>query len=645
MSGQVIAPYGTWASPITADLIVSKTVGLAEPSLRGASLYWIEQRPDEAGRSALVQRDAAGLVRDVLPAPYNARTRVHEYGGGAYLVVGHQVYFTHLADQRLYVAEEREVPEPLTEPGELRYADLIFDRWHERLICVREDHRVADLEPISTIAAISLRATDRGRQSVLVSGADFYSSPRLSPDGRRIAWLAWQHPNMPWDGTELWMAGLAADGTLVDPRPIAGGPEESITQPRWSPDGTLYFISDRSGWWNLYRMVDGAARALAAVEAEFAGPQWQFGESSYGFGPTGDIICTYMQNGVSHLGRIAAGSSLQEIACPYTQIGALKVRGDRCVLLASSPLELPAIVGLDLRFGTFETVQRSGRVSIEPDNISVGEPIEYPSGDNRCAHAFYYAPKNARYRGPENELPPLLVTSHGGPTSSTHNGLKLGIQYFTGRGCAVLDVNYGGSSGYGRSYRERLNGQWGVVDVDDCANGALYLANQGRVDRRRMAIRGGSAGGYTTLAALAFRAVFSAGASQFGVSDLEALAADTHKFESRYLERLIGPYPECRALYQARSPIHAVEQLSCPMIFFQGLDDRVVPPDQAERMVEALRQKRLPVAYLGFAGEQHGFRQAKNIKRALEAELYFYSKVFGFGLAETIEPVTIDNLP
>jgi dipeptidyl aminopeptidase/acylaminoacyl peptidase len=647
LTAKTVCPYGAWGSPVTSELIVAKTIGLREVTLAGEAVYWLEMRPEENGRCVVVRRGPDGALTDQNPAPFNARTRVHEYGGGAYLVRpdSPEVYFSNFSDQRLYRVRAGGIPEAITPEGELRYADAVLDRGRERLICVREDHTEAGGEPQNTLVAVSLAPGTGAGVRVLASGADFYSSPRLSPDGRHLTWISWDHPNMPWDGTDLWLAPVLADGGLGQAERIAGGPAESIFQPEWSPSGTLYFVSDRSGFWNLYRRRDGQVKAVCPAQAEFGVPQWVFRKSTYAFASEPRIVCTFTREGISHLAILDTETgALEVIETPYTHIEAIQSDGHRAVFLASSPTDFAAIVALDLESRERIVLRRSSTLSLEPDFISTGEPIEFPTASGNTAHGFFYAPQSGECIGPPEERPPLMVVSHGGPTGQADNGLRVGIQFFTTRGFAVLDVNYGGSSGFGRAYRQRLDGQWGVVDVDDCVYGARYLADRGWVDGERLAIRGGSAGGFTTLAALTFRDVFKAGASHFGVSDLEALAQHTHKFESRYLERLIGPYPERADLYRARSPIHAVLRLACPVIFFQGLEDRVVPPEQAEKMVEALRQKKLPVAYLAFPGEQHGFRQAETIKRVLDAELYFYSRVFGFKPADPLEPVPIDNL-
>ena len=639
-----LSPYGSWKSPITSDLIVAGSIGLGQIKLDRSDIYWSESRPAEGGRSVIMQRSLDGTTERT-PPPFNARTRVHEYGGGSFLVADGVGYFSNFGDQRLYRQSANATPVPLTSAESLRYADATLDPFHDRLICIREDHRVADKEAVNTIVAVPLSEPE-AEQTILASGHDFYASPSLSPDGTWLSWISWNHPNMPWDGTDLWVAQIQPDGSLSNPQHIAGGTDESIFQPEWSPDGVLYFISDRTGWWNFYRWhPQGTVESVFTLDAEFGLPQWVFGMSTYGFADRDRILCTYTQNGISHLATLDLTSrELASISCPYTSIAGLQVTHNQAAFVGGSATEPSAIVRFDLASQTFEVLQRASELAIDPSYLSAPDAIEFPTENGLTAHALYYAPKNRDYTAPTEERPPLLVKSHGGPTASTSASLSLGIQYWTSRGFAVLDVNYGGSTGYGRAYRQRLNGQWGIVDVDDCVNGANYLAKQGNVDGDRLVIAGGSAGGYTTLCALTFHNTFKAGASYYGVSDLKALAEDTHKFESRYLDSLIGAYPEQKDLYDARSPITAVDRLACPVIFFQGDEDKIVPPNQAEMMVKALRDKGIPVAYVLFEGEQHGFRKAENIKRALDGEFYFYSRVFEFHPAEQIDAVAIDNL-
>ncbi len=640
-----IRPYGSWKSPITSALIVSRSVGLFQPKIDGEDIYWVEMRPYEGGRNVIVRLDQLGVRTDVNPPPFNARTRLHEYGGGDYAVRNGLVCFSNFADQRVYRCSPGSAPQSITPEAALRYADTIFDEHRARLICVREDHTTTGKESVNTLIGLKLDGSQNAGDD-LVSGSDFYSSPRLSPDGSRLAWLSWDHPNMPWDETELWVGDVAGDGSLATTRRLAGGHGESIFQPEWSPDGTLYFVSDRTGWWNLYRVQPNQeVEPVTEMDAEFGVPQWVLGLSTYAFEFAERIICTCSQLGMSRLARIDTKSRrIEFIDTGYTDISYVRATPGRAVFRAGSPAHPLSIMKLDLTTGNFETLRRSNDLEIDPGYLSVPRTIEFPTEDGKTAHAFFYPPRNKDCRAPENELPPLLVKSHGGPTSAASSAQSLSIQYWTSRGIAVLDVNYGGSTGYGRAYRDRLKDKWGIVDVDDCVNGARYLVNRGEVDQNRLMITGGSAGGYTTLCALTFRNTFQAGASHYGVSDAEALAVETHKFESRYLDGLFGPYPERRVVYFERSPINFTGRLSCPVIFFQGLEDKVVPPNQAERMVEALRKKGIPVAYVSFEGEQHGFRQAKNIQRALDGELYFYSRVFGFELAEEVEPVEIDNL-
>jgi len=583
------------------------------------------------------------MVTDVLPPPFNARTRVHEYGGGAFTVNNGEIYFSNFKDRRVYRLVPGSEPEPITMNEQMRYADGEVDRQRNCMICVREDHTMAGREAVNALVTLKLTGDNDGQ--VLVSGNDFYSSPRLSPDGSRLAWLTWNHPNMPWDGTELWVGEFESEGTLGGTKLVAGGSSESIFQPEWSPEGVLHFISDRTGWWNLYRWREDDVEALCKMDVEFGSPQWLFGMSTYGFVAEDTIMCRYEEQGFSHLALLnTMTGKLHTIETPYSTISNVWVGTGYVVFIGGSTSESTTIVRLDLDTSHLEVLRRSSSVKVDAGYFSTPQAIEFPTEQGLTAHAFFYPPRNQDYIGTADERPPLIVYSHGGPTGFSSNTLDLGIQYWTSRGFAILDVNYGGSTGFGREYRQRLEGQWGIIDVDDCINGARYLVQHGLVDGKRLAIAGGSAGGYTTLAALTFRNIFKAGASYFGLSDLEAFAQDTHKFESRYLSRLVAPYPERRDLYIERSPIRFLDQLSCPVIFFQGLDDKIVLPNQAELMVEALRTKGVPVAYLAFEGEGHGFRLAENIKRALEAELYFYASIFGFESADVMEPVQIDNL-
>jgi dipeptidyl aminopeptidase/acylaminoacyl peptidase len=639
-----LAPYGSWKSPITAELYASGYVGVSEPSFDGDQICWKEMRPKEGGRSVLVQRSPEGTLTEITPKKFNVRTTVHEYGGGDYIIHGGKVYFSNFKDQRLYAQIAGSQPSPLTPPGlDLRYADGIVDSKRNRLILIREDHTTKTSQATNTIVSIDL--IDGGAGEILVSGNDFYSNPRLNPDSSRLAWLTWNHPNMPWDGTELWVGKLGSDGLISEKKLVAGGTEESIFQPEWSPDGILYFVSDGTGWWNLCRSKDDKIEALNPVEAEFGQPQWVFRQRTYAFESTRMILCSYIVRGASYLARLNANTgSLDEMPIPYTDIYDVLVGSGYALLLAGSPTSSLSLVKLDLKTLETEVLRKTTDDIIDPAYISIPENIKFPTEHKKTAHAFYYRPKNKDYISPAKERPPLLVMSHGGPTASAGTTLRYGIQFWTSHGIAVVVVNYGGSTGYGRNYRKRLEGNWGIVDVEDCVNAARHLVKRGDVDAKRLAITGGSAGGYTALCALTFRDFFRAGASYFGVSDLEALFEGTHKFESHYGERLVGPYPERLDLYHERSPINYVDRISCPIILFQGLEDKVVPPDQSSKFYDAVRKKGLPTAFITFEEEQHGFRKAENLKRSIEAELYFYSKVFGFKPADPIEPVRIENL-
>ncbi len=636
------APYGCWASPITGDVIVSGTLRLGEVALNSGNAYWLEGRPAEAGRVVLMRQDASGTMQELTPAPFNVRTRAHEYGGGALAVQGETIVFSNFADNLLYQMDAGGAPRAITADSNCYYADMQFDTARERLIAVREDHRATG-EAINTLVAVALGG---GQDDVvLAEGHDFYSTPRISPDGTQIAFLGWDHPNLPWDGTTLYLAGFAADGSLTDVRAVLGGPDESIYQPEWSPDGVLHAVSDRTGWWNIYRYDGEQWRNLAPLDAEFGQPQWVFGMRSYGFTSPDDLLCVVIQDGSERLMHLDATSgTLTHLLPEYTSFDYVVVSDGQAVFQAASPTRPVAVMRLELASGAAQALRAGSSVQIDERYFSIPEQIAFETTGGQTAYAIYYAPKNPDFAAPDGELPPLLVRSHGGPTGAASTAFSLSIQYWTSRGFAFVDVNYGGSTGYGREYRQRLNGNWGIVDVDDCVNAAKSLAARGLADPDRLAIDGGSAGGYTTLSALTFRDTFKAGCSLFGISELEVFAKDTHKFESRYLDTLVGPYPERKDIYYERSPINYVDQLNCPMILIQGLDDKIVPPNQAEMMRDAVRHKELPVAYIAFEGEGHGFRKAANIKRALEAELYFFGRVFGFTPADTIEPVEIDNM-
>jgi dipeptidyl aminopeptidase/acylaminoacyl peptidase len=700
------APFGSWPSPITADLVVQASVSLGGPAFGGGDLWWSELRPAEGGRVQIVRKalDAGPEgARDVLPEGFSARTRVHEYGGGAWWLHGETLFFANWADQRLYRLDPGAAPVALTpEPGSphaLRYADGIVTPDGRWVVCVREVHGM----PGATEARNQLVALpSTGGEPVVLVGQeagttpvpDFVSDPRLSPDGH-LCWLQWFHPDMPWDATELWVADLTEqDGIPVLGRPerVAGGPGISVSQPRWGPAGRLWFVSDHrpagipgpadeDGWWTLY-VYPGRGRPgpddrpvvmTHKPEAEFGGPQWVFGQASYAVaepwvvpndatpatadpdaGPDADAeipqwLAVRRQHGRDVLAAGPGGGDDFDQLTNVEQVAA--GAGGTFALVGGSFTAEPQVFTLRRAGGAEDplhyelVVERPARdLGIGPAWFSEPEHVTFPVGDGAVAHALFYAPANPEVNGPEGERPPLIVLSHGGPTAAARPQLSLALQFWTSRGFAVVDVNYRGSTGYGRPYREALNGAWGIVDVDDCLAAARHLAAEGRVDGRRLLIRGSSAGGYTTLQALTGHDDFAAGTSLYGVADLEALARDTHKFESRYTDRLVGPYPEARATYVERSPLTHADRLATPLLILQGLEDEIVPPAQAEMMVDALRAKRIPFAYLTFPGEQHGFRQAATIRRALEAELYFYGRVLGFTPADDLEPVPIEFL-
>jgi dipeptidyl aminopeptidase/acylaminoacyl peptidase len=625
----VIAPYGSWRSPLDAAAVAAGGVGLSSPAWGDdGSIWWLERRPQDQGRSTLV-RDGA----DVTPAGVNVRTRVHEYGGGAWLLHGETAFYSEYADQRLYRLDPGAEPVAITPESDaaVRYADARATADGARLVCVRETH--TDGPPANEI--VVLPADGVGDPVVLASGRDFYSFPRISPDGTTLAYTCWDHPNMPWDGSELWVAPL--DPPEAGER-VAGGPGESIWQPEWDPDGRLHWVSDRTGWWQLYREGE---QLTAEDGAEVGYPQWLFGGSTYAFLADGTIAAIRTRDGEESLCLVRDGR-LDEVGLPYTQYGsfpALHARGDELLFVAGSPEAEPALIRWSAEAGA--TVVRAPGEAPAAGLISRPRRLDFATSGGATAHAFFYPPANPDYAGPAGERPPLIVQIHGGPTGHSPPSCDTEILYWTSRGIGVVDVNYRGSSGYGRAYRDALQGEWGVADTDDCIAAARALVEAGEVDGDRLAIHGGSAGGYTTLCALVFHDLFAAGASYYGVADAETLAHDTHKFESRYLDGLIGPYPETADLWRARSPIHFADRLNAAVILFQGLEDEVVPPAQAETMVAALAANGVPHAYRAFEGEQHGFRRAETIVASLEAELSFYAQIFGFEPAGAIEPVEI----
>ena len=633
VAAKSIRPYGSWPTPLSADRIAAGALRLGFPRLDAGWVYWLEGRPNESGRQVIVRARPGGASEDVTPADQSTRTLVHEYGGGDYGVAAGRIVHAEMSEQRVWLREAGpRAAGRLLSAGGARYADFDFSPDGRWIAAVEERAREGN-EPENRIVVFDLDGDPEAPPAprVVAAGHDFVSFPRFSPDGGQLAYTAWEHPGMPWDGTRLFLQRWGEKGPEGPPACVAGGERESIFQPGFSPDGTLTFVSDRSGWWNLARIEDGVRRESCPLEAEFGRPQWVFGMSTWAYEDADTILCCVSRGGSDRLCRLElANGRLVDLELPYQSVVNVRVDEGEAVFVGAASDRAAAVCHLDLQTSVVQELRRSFAFDLDPAAVSLPEPIEFETTGGRTAYAFFYPPTHPDCQGPKDERPPLLVKSHGGPTAATAPVLNLAVQYWTSRGFAVVDVNYGGSTGYGRAYRERLRGQWGVVDVDDCVNAALHLAREGRVDRERLAISGGSAGGYTTLCALTFRDVFRAGASHYGIGDLEALARDTHKFESRYTDGLVGPYPERADLYRERSPIHFTERLSCPVAFFQGLEDRVVPPNQAEAMVQALARRGIPHAYVTFPGEQHGFRQAANIRTALEGELYFYASIFGF---------------
>jgi len=625
-----VLPFGSWPTELSAERILAGALRLGFPQIDRGWVYWLEGRPGEGGRQAVVRSRPGQAAEDVTPSDENVRTLVHEYGGGDFRVQSGWLVYAEMAEQRVWLrALDDSAATRLLSEGGPRYADFAFSPDGRWIAAVEEAARPAG-EPENTIVAFDLEGS--APPVPIASGHDFVSFPRFSPDGSRLVYTAWNHPNMPWDGTRLFEQPFGPEGPVGEAVLVAGGDEESIFQPGFSPDGVLTFVSDRSGWWNITR-IDGRGRLESPCprEEEFGKPQWVFGMSTWAYADEQSLLCSVGSRGVDRICRLdLASGELLDLGLPYSNAVGLAVEGTTACLVAGGPERPTAVCHFDIGAGSLVELRRSIDLELPETSISRPQAIEFETEGGLAAHAFFYPPVNPDFTGPADELPPLLVKSHGGPTSATVPVLNLSIQYWTSRGFAVVDVNYRGSSGYGRVYRERLREKWGIADVEDCVNAARQLAQEGRVDPGRLAISGGSAGGYTTLCALTFHDVFRAGASHYGIGDLEALARDTHKFEARYLDGLVGPYPETADRYRDRSPIHFTHQLACPVIFFQGLDDKVVPPNQAEAMVEALSKRGIRYAHVTFPGEQHGFRRSENIRTALEGELYFYARVFGF---------------
>jgi dipeptidyl aminopeptidase/acylaminoacyl peptidase len=642
---KAVSPYGLWPSQIDAKEVARQATAYDAVHTSGVAVYWLETRPSQDGRAVVVRWTGDAGAADAVPARFDVGSRVHEYGGGAYLPAGRTLFACSQSNQRLYRIDEERDPVPITPepptPASLRYADLRLVSSGALLVCVRERHQ--DGQVVNELVA--LPADGSADPWVVAGGHDFYAAPRPSPDGRRLAWLTWDRPCMPWDGADLWVADLGRDGRLGPARHVAGGPQESVVQPEWNPEDILHFVSDRSGWWNLYRECQGQIEPLLPMTAEFADAPWELDYSSYAFVGDGRIACRYREHGSDRLGLLDPGTGrLTDLPIPYTSVKPyLRAVGDRLAFIGASPTASSAVALLQAPTGHLD-VLAGAEVSLDLAWVSVPQPIEFPSRDGQTAHALYYSPTNPEVTGPADARPPLLVQAHPGPTADAKARLDLRIQFFTSRGFAVVDVNYAGSTGYGRGYRERLTGQWGILDVADCLDAARSLVQAGEVDRRRLVISGESAGGLTALCALASDELFAAGASRFGIADLETFRQQSPKFQAHELDRLVGPYPEAAATYRARSPLHAVDRIARPVLLVHGLEDTVVPPSQAQVMADALDRRSIRHVFLTFSGEGHGFRHPESIRRALEVELSFHVAALGLSPGKADLPRDSDGV-
>lgn len=629
-------PFGLWPSPLAAETVAGSSRRLGIVQGDGPWVYWVEGRPSEQGRQVIMRAQPGTPAQDVLPAPYSARSKVHEYGGGDFRVSGEIVYFVGDADQDIYALRIGEAPERLTKEPRIRFADMIVDAKRQRLIAVAERHPASDHRPPQNfLAEIKLAGAARGQVRELVTGRDFYAFPRLSPDGGKLAYLAWDLPDMPWDQSRLLVAEIRADGTAGAAQLIAGGEGVAAMQPTWTADGALVFVTDATGWGNLAAWRDGAVHPLAARAAEFGSPMWTLGTQTYAIGCDGRIVASMTDAGEQRLATIRdfTREGAIEVRDPgLAGLGAL-TRYDGGIAGIAGRWDQPgAVVALPDGLAAPVVMRSAADVDLTADGISRPRVLAFRGGDGATSYGLYYPPTNADHVGPSGAAPPAIVQVHGGPTASAARGLSLNKQFYTSRGFAILDVDYAGSTLYGRAYRRRLDGQWGIADVADCAAGARHLADSGLADPKHISISGGSAGGYTVLMALATTDVFAAGASHYGICDLGLLMEHTHKFESGYLHRLLGTTPDnWRETCLARSPLTLIEGMYRPLILFQGLEDRVVPPEQSRLIAEKLQARGVDVTLHEFAGEGHGFRRATTIVAVLEAELAFLRRVFGLG--------------
>jgi dipeptidyl aminopeptidase/acylaminoacyl peptidase len=633
LEGITTAAYGAWESPVTAASIFEASDNISTLVVENNELYFIERRASANGRNILVKLDDNNEAVQLTPSEISVRTRVHEYGGRPYLVDGSDIYYSQFTDQKVYKVSTDSEAQALTTDG-LRFMHCVMNHSHNQLICVREDHRGLG-EAVNTLVAIDL--SDNENESageILFEGTDFVSSPQISPDGKSLAFITWSHPNMPWDDTQLRVITFSENGSIESQVEVPQEGNVSIANPQYSADNTLYFTADFANWATLYRLnEDGQVELVLDQDIEIG---------SYGFENETSAAITYSKDGLRYLARVDLSTgAMTNIGEAFSNAGSIAVADNGVYFIASTPSSLNSIYLLN--GDSYSEVYKPSGPQISAEYLSIPQAFTFPTGASEEAYGFYYPPVNENFQGPEDSLPPLIVKVHGGPVGATSSTLDPRIQFWTSRGFALFDVNHRGSTGYGREFRKKLYPAWGIVDIEDAANGVNWLAEQGLIDADKVAIRGGSAGGYTTLAAMAFQDVFKAGASYYGISDLEVLNQDTHKYESRYLDQLIGVYPERRDVYLQRSPINSVNNIQAPLLLLQGLEDKVVPPNQSELIFEALKANCIPTAYIAFEGEGHGFRQPANNIKALNSELDFYGQIFGFTPAGNIEPVTLER--
>lgn len=642
----VVAPYGSWASPISIDSITAATRIVTDVLVEGADIVLLEERSDEEGRTAAVLREADGRETTLTPAGFNVNTRVHEYGGGAALVSGGVLYFSNKRDGRLYAQALRGgAPQALTPEGVYRYADCAMDRPRAQLVCVREDHTGGRPSAVrNTLVGVPLAGSSAG--VLLFEGTDFVARPQLSRDGRSLAFVAWNHPNMPWDATSLRVASIAA-GKLDKVQTVVDATRgASVMQPSWSPDGTLYFISDETGWWNLWRWKGGTAESVAPLEAEIGGPMWRFGRRDYLVLDDDRLVVSITEAGVSRLAVLTPSTrQYTPIDLPYVSFDSLTANGPQVYAIGASRERPAEVIALDASLRSATVLRKNPATALPGSMVSKAESMTFDNREGKRVQAFYYPPRNPGYAATKGEKPPVLVLAHGGPTSARSPAYRQELQFWTTRGFAVLDINYSGSTGFGTAYRKRLNGRWGEIDVNDVVDAAKAAAARGLVDPKRSVVKGGSAGGFVVLAALAFqKEVFAAGINYFGVSDMAVLARDTHKFESRYLDTLVGPLPQAEAIYAKRSPLSAVDNIRAPLLTLQGLEDKIVPPQQSAAIMARVEANGVPAAYLAFDGEGHGFRGAKAKQQSLQAELSFLGQVLGFTPADSVPRLKLRNM-